>query len=915
MKIFESKLSPPELTKCFPRERLFHFLDQHHHKRLLSITCEGGYGKTTLLSSYLKAKSIPAVWYRLETSDRNPHVFLAYLKTGLEKHVAQKRLSDERDHRSVEQMIDQLVAMMAAYGERLLIVFDDYHLLKDQEEIKQIMVQLLQFSPPHITFIISGRMKPDLPLVQWKLRQQLAALSTQEMAFTLEETESLFRELFHLDISIDEMQVILHKTEGWAASLVLLWDVLKNLNESQRKHFITHMGITEDIYSYLVTEVLGQQSEEVQRFLLHTSLLEELEPTIINHWLSISHAQKIVDHLHEHHLFLYRDHRGAYRYHQLFKMFLYQRLKRESGQAELNQKHARLGEIYEQNQQLLRAFVHFTWGNHYLEAARLMRIMVNRYRPEWFLQVVDGALESLSPDHSLATTSLFLFRCVPLAIMEELIPVLEENIQRKQAKNSLAAESQHRLANIHFYRGDLNRSKALFLASAEGAEHSHDYAMVALNLSMVSQICRYQDKHADAIRYARQALSYSEQHGIPPHVLMHGLWNLSEGLLVQQELDAAETFILETIAVSDFCDEASKTFPYSSMNKLFRQRGDYEKAIEWGQKAVAHASRFRIDTDIGWANMELGITYTHAQKTELAVECLCEAQRYFQKYTHFYRLSGRLLAELKAHSTHAVPFVQKQSSASEAKQLRISILGQLKIERGRDPIQITRKSSLYLFLLLLTNRGRRLTKDYILEELFPNDGVETALNKFYVSLSILRKCLEPELGRGRHSAYIKQEGDNYFLSTQHISVDADDFLQWISGNEWSVTPLTIELFLKAEACYRGDFARDFPYQAFLVAEREWLRSCYMKVLEGVARYYWEQAQIDRGIHYYDKILEEDPYSEHIYQEYAARLLEAKLVVKARRVYARGKKYLEEELGIPLPNDLFLDKKDHAVRKK
>ncbi|MED4586529.1 BTAD domain-containing putative transcriptional regulator [Brevibacillus choshinensis] len=915
MKIFESKLSPPELTKCFPRERLFLFLDQHLHKTLLSITCEGGYGKTTLISSYLKARSISAVWYRLETSDRNPHTFLAYLTAGLGKHVGREKMPDANENRTAAQAIDQLVAMMAACEERILIVLDDYHLLKDQEEIKQIMVQLFHSSPPLITFIVTGRMKPDLPLVQMKLRQQLAELSTQDMAFNLEETESLFRELFHLDISLEEMQLILRKTEGWAASLVLLWDVLKNLNDTQRKHFITHMGITEDIYSYLVTEVLGQQNEELQDFLLHTSLLEELEPAIINRWLDISHAQKMVDHLHTHHLFIYRDHRRAYRYHQLFKVFLYQRLKSEVSQAEINQKHVQLGGIYEQNQQLLRAFVHYTWGNEYLEAARLMRIMVNRYRPEWFLHVVDGALEALSPDHSLATTSLFLFRCVPLAIMEELIPVLEESIKRKQEKNGLAAELQHRLANIYFYRGDIKRSQALFLASAEGAEQAQDFALVALNLSMLSQNCRLQDKPADAIRYARQSLSYSEHHGIPPHVLMHGLWNLAEVLLMQKELDSAETFIQETIAVSDLCDEASKAFPYSSMNKLYRLRREYEKAIEWGRKAVSHASRFRIDTDIGWANMELGITYIHAQEPELAEECLCEAQRYFQKYTHFYRLSERVLAELKASQTYTGSSVKSRPLALEAKHLCINILGQFIIQCGQENINITRKTSLYLFLLLLTNRGRRLTKDYIMEELFPDDGMETALNKFYVSLSILRKNLEPELDNGRNSAYVKQDGDNYFLSMENIRVDADDFLQWTSGKEWRVTPLTIDQFLKAESCYRGDFARDFPYQSFLVAEREMLRSCYMRVLEGVARYYWDQKHIERSIHYYDKILEEDPYSEHIYQEYVARLLEAKLVVKARRVYARGKRYLEEELGIPLQLDLILDEKENIVRKK
>ena len=127
-----------------------------------------------------------------------------------------------------------------------------------------------------------------------------------------------------------------------------------------------------------------------------------------------------------------KDHRGLFRYHQLFKAFLYLHVKGELSQAELNEKHARLGEIYESNHLLLRAFVHYTWGNEYAEAARLMRIMVNRYRPDWFLHVVDGALESVAAEHSLATTSLFLFRCVPLEVLETLIPALEESIDRHQ---------------------------------------------------------------------------------------------------------------------------------------------------------------------------------------------------------------------------------------------------------------------------------------------------------------------------------------------------------------------------------------------------------------------------------------------------------------------------------------------------
>ncbi|MFE1629196.1 tetratricopeptide repeat protein [Brevibacillus reuszeri] len=917
MKIFESKLSPPEMRKCLTRERLFQFLDQHLHKKVISISSEGGYGKTTLVSSYVREKKLAAVWYRLEASDRDPLVFLSYLNAGLLAHGEGSHSGDVQkaaQSHDLAQLCEEVIERLEAVNDRLLIILDDYHNLKENEEVRKLMIDLLRSASPYVTFILNGRMKPDLPLIPLKLRQQLAELSSQDLAFTKEETEVFFRELFELNVSAEEILLILQKTEGWAASLVLLWDVLKNLNERQRKHFIIHMDITDDIYSYLVTEVLGQQSEELQRFLLHTSLLEELDPVIINRWLTITDAQKKLDHLQAHHLFLYKDHRGLFRYHQLFKAFLYQHLKGDLTQLELNQKHARLGEIYEQNHLLLRAFVHYTWGNEYAEAARLMRTMVNRYRPDWFLHVVDGALESLSPEHSLATTSLFLFRCVPLEVLEPLIPALEESIERHQHSSTIAAQLQHRLANILFYQGDLERALAFFHSSAAAAEQVHDYALVALNLSMASQVYRLQEYHDDAIRYARQSLSYSEQHTIPPHVLMHGLWNLAEVLLERKETESAEIFITQAMTVSESCDEASKAFPYSSMGKFYRQRKDYELAVKWGQKAVDHAARFSIDTDMGWASKELGITYLHTKQFDLAEQYLRAAQQSFRAYTYLHEIIGRWLYTL----------TRKQGTDSRAEtdgavmppqQLYVQALGEMHIKRGTSHMKIARKTSLYLFLLLLTHRGNKLTKDYIIEQLFPEDEWAAAQNKFYVSLSILRKSLEPELEYGRKSAYVKQQGDNYFLCMDRISVDADEFVKGASGKESGTAQPQIDQLLQIESCYRGDFARDFPFQSFLAMEREKLRACYLQLVERIARHFWESRQFDQGMYFYDKILAVDPYCEHIYREYTDRLLEEKLVIKAKSVYDKAKKHMEEELGIPLKLASFNDRIQNPVRKK
>ncbi|RXT06957.1 tetratricopeptide repeat protein [Ammoniphilus sp. CFH 90114] len=887
MKINETKLLVPDLP-CMQRDRLFRLLDNHLHRSLVTITSEGGYGKTTFMSNYIRQQQRASMWYRLDSNDQNPRIFLSYLKKGLSSFIS--TLSSDISL-ELEQEVEALSMKLSAHKEPLLIVLDDYQMINDQAELANWMAKLIESASPQVTFILLSRVKPSLPLIRFKLKQQLGELYAEDLAFDQHEALSYFSTFSQLSLTIEDIQTLIRKTEGWVTSLVLLADLMKRMNEVDRRYYLARLSITEDIYLYMESEIFEQQQQKVQQFLLQICLMDELDPLVINDFLGIEGSAQLLDYLHTNHLFILREKRG-YRFHRLFRMFLYQRLKKEIDEKEFRLRHIQLAQVYETRHSLMKAFAHYTWGKDYIQAARLMRLMVKRFHPELFLAVADGLLEALTPDNSLATTSLFIFRCVPLSILEKLVPIFEKNLASINPEDrSLLNQVQHRLAHIYFYRGELNDSKALFEASLEGALQCYDLGLVALNYSMISQIYRFMGDEAKAIEYARYALSYAEEHSIPPHVKMHALWNLAEVSIMKKDLHYAESLTRESLTVSEQCDEASKAYPLSTMGKIYRERGEYNEAMKWGREALEHAVRFEIEPDLGWTSLELGITYLHAGMLDEAETSLMKAYQIFDLYSDVHQVVRRWIRSVQEQrylSANPPP-----TQVEKVPNLQVNLLGTFQLLKGGQPLGIPRKSSLRLFLFLLTNRGRRLAKDVIIDALFPEDSFDTVQNKFYVSLSVLRKSLEPDLLSGRNSKYIKQEGDQFFISTEEMFIDAEKFID-LTGKEGDDG---LQSWLHAESLYQGDFLNEFPYESFLEIERESLTQTYLNLLEKIATCYADVHQYEKTVEYLERILKKDPYRDYIYVKYAEVLLEQKRYSQLKQLVLRAKKYLEEELDI------------------
>jgi LuxR family maltose regulon positive regulatory protein len=85
-----AKITRPHYARVLPRTRLIDLLD-NRHQPLVWVNGPPGAGKTALASSYLEAKNLPHLWYRLDEGDRDLPTFFHYLGLAMGHATGHKR--------------------------------------------------------------------------------------------------------------------------------------------------------------------------------------------------------------------------------------------------------------------------------------------------------------------------------------------------------------------------------------------------------------------------------------------------------------------------------------------------------------------------------------------------------------------------------------------------------------------------------------------------------------------------------------------------------------------------------------------------------------------------------------------------------------------------------------------------------
>jgi LuxR family maltose regulon positive regulatory protein len=348
------------------------------------ISAPAGFGKTTLLSEWLANCGRAVAWLSLDEGDNDPARFLTYFIAALRTiagNIGEGALGVLQSPQPPPptSILTDLLNEITAIPDHFILVLDDYHVI-DVRAVDRALAFLLEHQPPQMHLVIATREDPDLPLARLRAQRQLTELRAADLRFSLPEAAEFLNQVMELRLSQEDIAALESRTEGWIAGLQLA--AISMQGQENASGFIqSFTGSHRFVMDYLVEEVLGQQSENVQTFLLHTSILERLCGPLCDAVLLVpaGTGQETLEYLERTNLFLIPldNERRWYRYHHLFADLLRQRLHQSNasltGNAErrLSELHTRASQWYEDNGLDIEAFQHAAAANDVERAERL----------------------------------------------------------------------------------------------------------------------------------------------------------------------------------------------------------------------------------------------------------------------------------------------------------------------------------------------------------------------------------------------------------------------------------------------------------------------------------------------------------------------------------------------------------------
>lgn len=300
--------------------------------RVVLVSAPAGFGKTTLLTQWLTAATGAGrrvAWVSLDDGDNDvarllEHVVAALASVGDLPEAA--RLMTDGGAPPPQAVLTSVVNDLDLHGVATVLALDDYHVI-DAAEAHAVVAFLLEHAPPHVTIAIATRADPPLPLPRLRARGELLELRAADLRFTAEEASSFLGGVMGLSLTARDVEALAARTEGWAVGLQLAGLSLQGIPDSSG--FVeAFAGTNRFILDYLVEEVLRLQPDDVRRFLLETSVLQELTGPLTDALTGRRDGRTVLESLDRANLFVVSldDHRVWYRYHHLFAEVLRSRL-------------------------------------------------------------------------------------------------------------------------------------------------------------------------------------------------------------------------------------------------------------------------------------------------------------------------------------------------------------------------------------------------------------------------------------------------------------------------------------------------------------------------------------------------------------------------------------------------------------
>lgn len=317
------KLTRPTLSRTVRRERLFSELDKRIEHGVVWVHAPPGAGKTSLVSSYVAARSLQTLWYQLDRLDADPATFFYFLReAGIRTHARRDRLprfASEylRDVRSfARRFFRELFAGAAA---RTVLVLDNYQEIEADSPLHMVLAVGMDEVCAEASLIVISREGPPKEYARLRLAERIALLDGEDLRLTKQEVADLLNDSRGSDAQF--VDALLQRTQGWAAGVVLLDRALRT--EPTADHAALRSA-DRAAFDYFATQVFDAIDADDRRLLIFAALLPYVTDSTLVALSGDAAAERVLASLYRRQLFVDRRPGTPPRYHlhALFRTFL-----------------------------------------------------------------------------------------------------------------------------------------------------------------------------------------------------------------------------------------------------------------------------------------------------------------------------------------------------------------------------------------------------------------------------------------------------------------------------------------------------------------------------------------------------------------------------------------------------------------
>jgi LuxR family maltose regulon positive regulatory protein len=332
----ETKLHPPVTrVEWLPRHELVSQLAANPAKLVL-VEAPAGFGKTTLIAQWWSSPSEGRsfAWLSLDRGDDDPgrlwwHIACALYRAcpGLDGANVLRALRAQAP--DIEgTVLPMLINALAALPDEVVLVLDDYHVIREQACLEQTASFLVHL-PATVQLVVTTRATPALPLARLRAAGDLVEIGMRELRFAPPDAAAFLRQAGGTELGQADLDQIVQRTEGWPAGLYLAALSLRS-HPSPADFVRDFTGDNRFIVDFLAEEVLGQQPPEIRQFLARTSVLGRFCAPLCAAVTGAGDAAGIIEVLERENLFVVPldETRRWFRYHHLFAQVLHAELVR-----------------------------------------------------------------------------------------------------------------------------------------------------------------------------------------------------------------------------------------------------------------------------------------------------------------------------------------------------------------------------------------------------------------------------------------------------------------------------------------------------------------------------------------------------------------------------------------------------------